>query len=455
MAHDLTALLARARSALTTTRKAAPADPLRSALDRARAALQTARKNLGTGDLGGTNLPPAIGVPKRETAAKEAVATADLGPGMTPPQVAEPKQPAAKADPADELPPKLVDFGGIPVLVDRPRGFVQRKLGPDGALLWERTYHVDYGYLAGTDGGDGEGLDVFLGPDPAAPIAWWVVQTTGAPQDFDEYKLMLGFEDEAAAKVEYLAHVPEKFFGSISPMPVDRLRALLGLPTDERKTTALKAEASAVEVIKVGLRTLLTASEKALDEHAGALARHQAGDQLAATQKARLGALLDAAGEATGTAARCELVQVGKAAPCGDEQFILGVVLKTEVTDLQKEIYGRQPVRETAHNYLAFFRNTDLQHKIFINDAVELVESYLAPVDFWIARDGTTYENNPATGLAHGAPDGIALKKVLRDWWLVAHRIKDPELWAEIKAGKFTGYSINGLSRKVPVAGAA
>lgn len=443
---------------------------------------------------------------------------ADLGPGQTPPQVVsederrrprmqilppvvgqmEPAQAAAPDDegPPSELPPKLVDFGGIPVLVDRPKGFVQQKLDDAGQLLWERTYLHDYGYLAGTEGGDGEGLDVFLGPTPEAPIAWWVVQTTGHPFDFDEYKLMLGFDSQDAAHSAYLHHVPEKFFGSISPMPVDRLKALLGLPGNPLHTTSLKSAP------RIGMRLLRAAKAvtaatsytgntlpaeqapaevRAIVETApltwrypdpkavgGWLGGIEPADEqwiafVAIDGKVLLWASRDETGGVRGEpfllwrpdlAVRdVELVASTKAATKEEEQFIFGIVLMPEKKDLQREIYAHEVVRATAHDYLAFFRNTDIQHKVFINEAVELVESTIEKVAFWMARDGTAYPADPATGAPilpaespyRTAPN--ALRFVPQGTWTVAHRIKDRALWADIKAGKLTGYSINGLKK--------
>lgn len=395
---------------------------------------------------------------------KEAVTAADLGPGATPPQVVDDERRlpgALTSAPArkDEAPPladtshlasegtgslRSVMYGGIPVIIDRPKGFVQRKLDDAGQLRWSRTYQNDYGYLAGTEGGDGEGLDVYLGPEvlrPDLPV-WWAVQVNEAG-GFDEYKLLLGFESEADARACYVAHTPERFLASLTPMPVERLRALLGLPLLSLEPSE---KANAVESIKAALRDIYTASEKALHRHAEALVHHHAGDQLAATQKGRLAALLDAVGEATGQRQRVELVASTKAAT-PDEQFIFGIVLKPEKTDLQGEIYAHKVVRLTGHDYLAFFRNTDLQHKVFINEAVELVESTIEKVAFWMSRDGEAYPADPVTSAPIGAPDGAALGFVPKGAWTVAHRVKDAALWADIKAGKFTGYSMNGLKK--------
>ena len=119
-------------------------------------------------------------------------------------------------------------FAGLKLHIDRPKGFVQE--GKDGeGKPWKRVYRVDYGYIPRTEGGDGEDLDVFLGPDPEAKSAYWITQVdhTGA---FDEYKVMLGFPSSAAAKACYLQHVPARFFSSLTTVPMGVLHALLARP---------------------------------------------------------------------------------------------------------------------------------------------------------------------------------------------------------------------------------
>ncbi len=135
---------------------------------------------------------------------------------------------------------------GIPVHIDRPMGFVQTGMDPTGAA-WSRTYLVDYGFIPRTAGGDGEGLDVFLGPVPLAPNVYWVKQTKPAASgaaEFDEYKLFVGFESAAAALDCYADHVPTKFFGGLEQTTVEQVKALLGI---EPKVTLTAGDDLALE----------------------------------------------------------------------------------------------------------------------------------------------------------------------------------------------------------------
>jgi len=120
---------------------------------------------------------------------------------------------------------RRTEFQGIPITIDRPKGYVQSGRNEKGEP-WERTYKVDYGYIPRTKGGDGEGLDVFLGPDPDADTVYWIAQKK-SDGSFDEYKAMLGFNSPEAARKTYVDHVPERFFGTMFPMGIEAMKALL------------------------------------------------------------------------------------------------------------------------------------------------------------------------------------------------------------------------------------
>lgn len=126
---------------------------------------------------------------------------------------------------------KLTHFAGLRVRIDRPKGYVQKGKDKEGEP-WERVYKVDYGFLPGTQGGDGDGLDVFLGPDEKADPAYLVYQKKD-DGSFDEFKLMLGFKDGSSARACYVDHIPSKFLGKMEPLSLNVVRALTGQPLDE------------------------------------------------------------------------------------------------------------------------------------------------------------------------------------------------------------------------------
>ncbi len=128
------------------------------------------------------------------------------------------------------------EFQGIPIHVDRPRGFIMK--GTDKAgKPWARRYKYDYGFIPKTLGGDGDGLDVFLGPKKNAPLAFWAVQRKD-DGSFDEYKVFLGFEDRDAATAVYRAHIPKKYFKGIVTMKVEMMKSMLGQKPEEKMKRA-------------------------------------------------------------------------------------------------------------------------------------------------------------------------------------------------------------------------
>lgn len=139
-----------------------------------------------------------------------------------------------------------------------------------------------------------------------------------------------------------------------------------------------------------------------------------------------------------------KLIQVGKAAPPGtpEEQFISGIVLEPETTDLQGEIYSAEVVRQSAHKWLGYYRNFDVQHKLFVNESMVVAESYLAPIDYYVTRDGSTFV--PGT-------QPVEAELVKKGSWVVNVYVTDAALWAAVKRGEFNGWSMNGLSAGEPV----
>ena len=121
---------------------------------------------------------------------------------------------------------KTVEVQGFRVKIDRPKGLVMTGQDREGKA-WSRTYRYDYGFLPKTEGGDGDGVDVFVGPDPSSTTSFWAVQVK-ADGSFDEYKVFLQFPSRAAAVAAYKAHIPARFLKSMVAIPLGVMRSLLG-----------------------------------------------------------------------------------------------------------------------------------------------------------------------------------------------------------------------------------
>lgn len=122
-------------------------------------------------------------------------------------------------------------FMGFAVVVENPAGSVRRWVDSDGTrgeteMLW------DYGYLENTTGADGDGVDVYLGPDEAVDWVYVVRQNrkAGGFKSYDEDKVMLGWPSADAARAAYLAQYDDPaFFGGMEVLDLERFRRSLSV----------------------------------------------------------------------------------------------------------------------------------------------------------------------------------------------------------------------------------
>lgn len=144
-------------------------------------------------------------------------------------------QAAAAADPAPTEAQKEagnyakghVRLRGMDISIENPAGSERTGVDRDGNP-WSVTMPAHYGYVRGTEGADGDHVDVYIGPKPLSPTAYVVDQVDADTGDFDEHKAMLGFPDEASALQAYDAAFsdgrgPERR-GAVTAMPIDEFK---------------------------------------------------------------------------------------------------------------------------------------------------------------------------------------------------------------------------------------
>lgn len=284
------------------------------------------------------------------------------------------------------------EFAHFPVVIEYPAGSIKSGVGADGEV-WSRVVTTDYGYVAvDRDGGDGEPVDVYLGPDETAPWAFWVYQLDH-DGEFDEWKLMLGFASEADARACYNANVLPELCGGIRMQSAALVRGMFGLLQDGDADRTLRILANLVA---------LPGKTEAL--HARKMIPYQSAN--------------------------------------GEQRFVLDVVLEpTDVapgvtTDSDGDVYTAIEIEGAQQLYSEhFWGNFGDLHKMIASQRCILLESYIVRCD--------------APGYFIGG------QFVRRGSWLIAYRVIDDELWADIKAGRISGISMGGFLRREPIRRAA
>ena len=127
-----------------------------------------------------------------------------------------------------------------------------------------------------------------------------------------------------------------------------------------------------------------------------------------------------------------EYVRVEKAQGA-ERRLVTGIVLEPGVVDAQNDIEKAEVIERAAHQFLANYNRppTDggttlgLMHKQFQDVGVELVESSIAPADYYLG--GTTNA-----------------KKVKKGSWVVTVHVSSDKTWSDVKDGRLTGFSVGG-----------
>lgn len=95
-----------------------------------------------------------------------------------------------------------IDIDGHKITIENPKGSTRSGVDADGNP-WSITMNNTYGYICGTQGIDGDHIDVFLSEHTAEGDIF-VIDQVNADGSFDEHKVMYGFKSALQAKRSYL-----------------------------------------------------------------------------------------------------------------------------------------------------------------------------------------------------------------------------------------------------------
>lgn len=137
-----------------------------------------------------------------------------------------------------------VKIDGYDVTIENPKGSVRRGTDASGKQ-WEQEMQNTYGYIRGTEGVDGDHIDVFFSEDPSQGDVF-VVDQVNKDGSFDEHKVMYGFPDIESARKAYLSNYEDGWqgLGAITPVSKDEFKKWID--SSHRKTKPF-AEYSSVK----------------------------------------------------------------------------------------------------------------------------------------------------------------------------------------------------------------
>lgn len=105
-----------------------------------------------------------------------------------------------------------VRIDGLDITIENPRGSIRKGTDADGHE-WQTEMHNDYGYIRGTKAVDDDHIDVFLSDNPTRGKVYVIDQVDPKTGEFDESKVMYGFDSEQDAREAYLSNYEDGWQG--------------------------------------------------------------------------------------------------------------------------------------------------------------------------------------------------------------------------------------------------
>lgn len=129
-----------------------------------------------------------------------------------------------------------VKIDGFDVSIEQPKGSVRSGVDGDGKA-WSQKMNNTYGYIRGTEGVDGDHIDVFLSDN----LDGWngtvyVVDQVNKDGSFDEHKVMYGFNSEEEARKAYLSNYEDGWDGDGGITGVSKDEFKKWIDSSHRKT---------------------------------------------------------------------------------------------------------------------------------------------------------------------------------------------------------------------------
>lgn len=144
---------------------------------------------------------------------------------------------------------------GLDISIENPKGSIRSGVDASGKR-WSCKLPADYGYIRGTEGADGDHVDVYVGPDRSSPVVFVVNQRDHRTGKFDEHKVLAGFRSEREALKAYCAAFSDgkghKRAGSVETMSMDAFKHWLksGRTTQPAKAAPIIEKALSLTALR-------------------------------------------------------------------------------------------------------------------------------------------------------------------------------------------------------------
>lgn len=155
-----------------------------------------------------------------------------------------------------------VKVDGFDITIENPKGSVRSGKDADGKE-WSVTMNNDYGYIRGTEGVDGDHIDVFLSDNPEQGNVYVIDQINQKTGEYDESKVMYGFNSLEEAKEAYLSNFEEGWkVGVVSGVSKEEFRKWIGSSVRKTKPFSEYKSVNVSQAQNEGNRNRIVSNER-------------------------------------------------------------------------------------------------------------------------------------------------------------------------------------------------
>ena len=137
-----------------------------------------------------------------------------------------------------------ISIQGLPITIENPRGSVRSGKDINGKE-WSVNMPAHYGYIKRTKGADGDNIDVYIGDNPSSSKVFIFDQIDKDTKNFDEHKVMIGFNSQQEAEQYYKSAFNDGFggdrVGAITQMDIKEFKNWLNKSNNKKPVAYKKA----------------------------------------------------------------------------------------------------------------------------------------------------------------------------------------------------------------------
>ena len=141
-----------------------------------------------------------------------------------------------------------LSIDGFRISIENPKGSTRSGTSPDGTK-WSNVLACDYGDIRGTESVDGDPVDIYLSDHPEKGTVFVIDQIDPKTKEFDEHKVMYGFDSIEDAKKTYLACYQKGWGGLGWITPVSKAEFRKWIDSSTRKTKPFHEYASVTPIV--------------------------------------------------------------------------------------------------------------------------------------------------------------------------------------------------------------